>query len=115
MSLEIDEFRCKGKDCCGGKVALDSAFFARMRRARVIADTPFIINSGYRCPKHNKDVGSTSANHTSGKAADIEAVDGPQRGKILKGLYGAGFLRVGIGKTFIHCDTTETFESCWLY
>jgi zinc D-Ala-D-Ala carboxypeptidase len=111
VSLSVDEFKCK--HC--GKVALDSAFFARIRRARVIADTPFLINSGYRCPEHNAEIGSTSTNHTSGKAVDIAAIDGPSRGKILKGLYGAGFTRVGIAKTFIHCDTSDGVESAWLY
>ncbi len=115
MSLEIDEFRCKGKNCCGGKVSLDSEFFSRARRARVISGCPYVINSGYRCEKHNKEEGSTSRNHTSGKAMDIQAEDGPTRGRILKGLYAAGFVRVGIGKTFIHADTSKDVESCWIY
>ncbi len=109
--LSLDEFRCP--HC--GNLQMDSAFFSRISRARVIADTPFLINSGYRCPVHNAAVGSTSSNHTSGRAADIAAIGGPARGKILKGLYAAGFTRVGIGKTFIHCDTSEDVESCWLY
>ena len=111
MSLSVEEFRCN--HC--GKLVLDSFFFAMISRARVIADTPFVINSGYRCEIHNQAVGSTSKNHTSGKAADIQAITGPSRGKILKGLYGAGFKRVGIAKDFIHCDITEGVESCWLY
>jgi len=60
-------------------------------------------------------VGSTSENHPRGKAADIRALNGPTRGKILKGLYGAGFTRIGIRKDFIHCDTMDEVESCWLY
>lgn len=111
MSIGIDELRCP---CCG-KVEIDSIFFARLRRARTMADVPFIINSGYRCPKHNAEVGSTSKNHTSGKAADLKVSGGPTRGKILFGLYTAGFKRVGISKTFIHCDTSDDVESCWLY
>jgi uncharacterized protein YcbK (DUF882 family) len=111
MSLSVDEFRCS---CCN-KVSLDTEFFAKARQARVIADVPFIINSGYRCEKHNQEEGSTSKNHTSGKAMDIKATDGPARGKILMGLYLAGFRRVGIGKDFIHCDTMDGAESCWLY
>ncbi len=111
MSLSLDEFKCK--HC--GKLQIDSAFFSRISRARVIADVPFIINSGYRCPEHNAAVGSTSENHTSGKAADIKAMDGPTRGKILMGLYTAGFKRVGVAKDFIHCDTSDDVESCWLY
>tara|TARA_Y100000588_G_C14207624_1_gene905297 strand:- start:417 stop:872 length:456 start_codon:yes stop_codon:yes gene_type:complete len=34
---------------------------------------PVVINSGYRCPKLNKAVGSSSkSQHTKGEAADIE-------------------------------------------
>lgn len=115
MSLLREEFACKGKNCCGGKVILDAIFFMMITKARALADTPFVITSGYRCPQHNADVGSTSMNHVSGKAADIKAVDGPARGKILRGLYQAGFRRVGIRKDFIHCDSMDEVESCWLY
>ena len=111
MKLARDEFKCP---CCD-KLILDSMFFGMMSRAREIADTPFHINSGYRCEKHNAEVGSTSKNHPSGRAADIRATDGPTRGKILKGLYCAGFRRIGIGKTYIHADSMDDVESTWLY
>jgi uncharacterized protein YcbK (DUF882 family) len=105
------EFACK--HC--GSVGMNPHFLEMIEKAREISGVPYVINSGYRCPIHNKAVGSTSMNHTSGKAADIKAVDGPTRGKILKGLYAAGFKRVGIAKDFIHADITDSAESCWLY
>jgi uncharacterized protein YcbK (DUF882 family) len=94
---------------------MDAIFLVMVNNAREYAGVPFIINSGYRCEKHNREVGSQSANHPSGKAVDIRATDGPTRGKILKGLYRAGFTRIGIGKDFIHADTMDEVESCWLY
>jgi hypothetical protein len=94
---------------------MNPKFMEMIEEAREIAGVPFVINSGYRCPEHNKAVGSTSTNHTSGKAADIQATDGPTRGKILKGLYSAGFKRIGIAKDFIHADITDSVESAWLY
>jgi len=109
--ITMSELRCP---CCG-ETCIDDAFFARLNLAREIACVPFVINSGYRCEKHNKEIGSTSRNHVDGKAADIRATHGPSRGKILNGLYQAGFKRIGIGKTFIHADTMESVESCWLY
>lgn len=105
------EFACK---CCGAS-GMNPKFLQMIDEAREIADTPFIITSGYRCEKHNKAVGSTSKNHTSGKASDISAKDGPSRGKILKGLYLAGFTRIGIAKDFIHADISDSVESAWLY
>jgi len=107
----LSEMRCP---CCG-EIIIDEAFFVRLNLARDIAGVPFVINSGYRCPRHNAEVGSTSRNHIEGKAVDIRASDGPTRGKILKGLYKAGFERIGIHKTFIHADTMDKVESCWLY
>ncbi len=117
MSLSREEFACKGKNCCGGKVILDAIFFAMLSRARVMADVPFVIKSGYRCPKHNADVGSTSQNHVSGRAADIQVKDNYTRGRILFGLYRTGFTRIGIYKEkgFIHADSMDDVESCWLY
>ena len=33
---------------------------------------PIVVNSGYRCPKHNKEVGgATNSQHIKGEAADI--------------------------------------------
>lgn len=113
MYFSQDEFKCK---CCG-KAPIDPLFVAQLEKARGIAGVPFVITSGYRCPKHNAAVGSTSKNHTSGKAADIKATDGPTRGKILKGLYRAGFQRIGISfeNGFIHADSMDDIESCWHY
>jgi len=90
-------------------------FVLRLDKARMIADVPFKINSGYRCPKHNLAVGSTSENHTSGHAADIGCTAGTERIYILRGLIMAGFKRIGIRKDFIHVDDMDKVESCWLY
>ena len=111
MKITIDELKCP---CCGKK-DIDLHFLWRLRLARDLANTPFNINSGVRCQRHNKEVGSTSRNHVEGHAADISATSGPVRGKILKGLYKAGFTRVGIHDTFIHVDDMDLVESCWLY
>lgn len=96
---------------------MNDEFLKMLEVAREISDVPYHIISGYRCPAHNKAVGSTSTNHTRGMAADIMATDGPTRGKILRGLYLAGFRRIGISFEggFIHCDINDGPESCWLY
>lgn len=108
-----EEFYCR---CCGS-YGMKRDFIEQLEIAREISDTPYIIMSGYRCPTHNKAVGSTSTNHVKGLAADIKAVDGLTRGRILRGLYLAGFKRIGISfkNGFIHCDTNNGPESCWDY
>ena len=101
-------------DCCGA-CQMNIDFMLKLDKARMIANTAFVINSGYRCQKHNTEEGSTSQNHTSGHAVDIKATDNHKRGKVLRGLYRAGFNRVGIRKDFIHVDDMDKVESCWLY
>lgn len=112
--FDWEEFKCP---CCG-KVHMDIDFLEMLETARVIAGVPFAINSGYRCEKHNKEVGSESVNHLSGRAADIHCADGPSRRKMLKGLIAAGFERIGIGKNFIHADSMDRIgmpKSFWVY
>ncbi len=109
--FKLEEFKCH---CCG-KSNMDAIFLAQIDNARDYAGVPFHINSGYRCEKHNKEVGSTSKNHTSGKAADISCTTGPHRLKIVMGLIRAGFRRIGIRKDFIHADSMDEVESMWLY
>jgi hypothetical protein len=94
---------------------MDNNFLNMLDTARGIANVAFIVRSGKRCKSHNAAIGSTSTNHVLGLASDIQAVDGPTRGKILRGLYLAGFKRIGIsfGKGFIHADINSGPESCF--
>jgi zinc D-Ala-D-Ala carboxypeptidase len=106
-----DELKCH---CCG-KLLIDPEFLRRLNIARAIARIPFIVMSGYRCEKHNIDVGSTSTNHTSGKAADIKYASGLQGYNILDSMLRAGMKGIGIGPTFIHCDTNHHLPALWTY
>ena len=46
---------------------------------------PIIVNSGYRCPKHNAAVGGVAnSQHTRGEAADITSADNEQLAKIIE-------------------------------
>lgn len=105
-----DEFKCP---CCGGLI-IDYPVLDRLEMARVIADVPFIISSGFRCYDHNKQVGSTSRNHIEGKAADILCLNSHDRIRIMLGLIQAGFRRIGIYQKHIHCDVMDMQESLWL-
>lgn len=108
----IGEFACR---CCG-KARMDPVFVDRLDRARELAGVPFVIVSGYRCPEHNRAVGSTSDNHTKGVAADIACDHGPVRLLVVSALLDAGFRRLGIGRKFIHVDANGSrVDSIWLY
>ena len=114
------EFNCP---CCG-KNKMNESFLATLTDAREYCRTPFMINSGYRCEKHNKKVGGKpNSTHTVGAAADIHCTESRQRALILCGLLEAGFSIIGIAKTFIHVDMADRLEGndkkveavFWLY
>jgi uncharacterized protein YcbK (DUF882 family) len=105
------ELKCK---CCG-KLIIDELFLAKLNAARAIAEFQFIVTSGYRCIKHNADVGSTSSNHTSGKAADIRCLDSFDRFYMVRAMLEAGMLGIGISKEFIHCDINRSSRDLWTY
>ncbi len=109
--FKLKEFDCM---CCGAN-QMAEVFLLMLDLARSFSGIPYIILSGYRCEKHNTAVGSTSRNHIMGRAADIIARDTLVRGQILKGLYRAGFKRVGISFLHgsIHVDSMALPEGCW--
>ena len=99
----------------GGK--MDKEFLFKLDEARMYAQTPFKITSGYRSEAHNKKVGGVKgSSHTKGVAGDIAVNSGLQRSAIVVGLIKAGFTRLGIAKTFVHVDLDkEKQQSIWLY
>lgn len=112
--FKIDEFNCS---CCS-KNEMNETFLERLDKAREYAVTSFVVSSGYRCQSHNEAVGgSPNSSHMKGLAVDIVVRNSGQRYKILMGLIGAGFNRIGLGENFIHVDYDETKPSCviWVY
>ena len=97
------EFLCK----CGCGLRVQTELIDKLQEARTIAGVPFRINSGARCPMHNKNIGaSDTSSHTLGLAADIAVRNGNEYFSVLEGLIKAGFARIGRGKDdrFLHAD-----------
>jgi hypothetical protein len=111
--FKLSEFKCRCGKC--GNPPMNQTFLDMLDNARGISNVPYVLRSGHRCPAHNAAEGSTSTNHIRGVAADIETLDGPTRGKVLRGLYLAGFKRTGISfkKGFVHADINDGPESCF--
>lgn len=110
----IDEFKCP---CCG-KAEMDEGLLIALDLAREAAGVPFVITSGYRCEKHNKEVGgSPNSSHLKGLAVDIKASNSKTRFKIVNALIRSGFKRIGIGDGFIHVDADKdkVQEVIWTY
>jgi len=108
------EFQCR---CCG-REEMDLDFVFRLALARAEANAPFIINSGWRCVVHNREVGGTvDSSHKIGYAADIRVLDPNLRFRVIRALILAGFNRIGVRKDFIHVDADpdKPQNVIWMY
>ena len=103
------EFMCKcGKYCTETK--LDSSLTDRLERLRGALGKAIHVNSGFRCPTHNKNIGGAAgSNHMKGMAADIRA-DGVDPLELARCAEAMGFLGVILypAKRFVHVDTRST-------
>ena len=120
LHFEIQEFSCPTHPNSG--INMDNAFLQMLDDARGIAGIPFNITSGYRTKNRNKLVGGVAnSSHLVGKAADISVQSGNERYIIINALIKAGFKRIGVAKTFIHCDNDSLEQggtkpnSIWTY
>ena len=66
--------------------------------ARGIAGTPFVISSGYRTPEQEAALkgGVRNSTHSLGLAVDLVCSDDNQLFLMMKGLFAAGFRRMGV-------------------
>jgi len=125
--FNIDEFDSPDKSGSGSK--MDQSTLLMLDAARDIVEQGhnkynpsnkivFGINSGYRTPSHNNQVGGVNdSSHTKGLAVDIK-IKSFEEGKIIaKALYTVGFRRFGIGSTFIHVDNdiNKPYPAVWGY
>jgi uncharacterized protein YcbK (DUF882 family) len=96
-----NEFRCK--HC--GELKIDMNLIIKLEDLRhVIGDKPIVVNSGYRCPVHNKDVGGVAnSQHCQGRAADIY-VNGMNNHELAQYARQVGFSFVKVYSGWIHVD-----------
>ena len=99
--FDYKEYSCK---CCG-ETRINMELILALEELRIMVNKPIIINSGYRCPKHNKEVGGVvNSQHTQGNAVDIRLISGIspyQLGNLAKK---CGFTYVKYYANFIHID-----------
>lgn len=106
-----EEFACKGKNCCNETV-IDTELVKYCQSIRDRFGAAVVVNSGYRCPVHNKAVGGAyGSKHTEGKAADIK-VSGVAPSEVAKyaesiGIKGIGLYETAADGFFVHIDTRD--------
>jgi len=111
------EFLCP---CCG-KEDMEFDFLYNLDRLRETVGHPLIVNSGWRCPKHNAKVGGKSNSaHLLGIAADVRMADSRRRYNLIDYGMALGFTRFGIGPNYIHLDrgsdlTGHPGRVIWMY
>lgn len=102
-NFKLSEF--DSRDLPGSGNMMQKSTLIKLQNARTRAGIPFVINSGYRTPAHNRAVGgSANSAHTRGHAVDIRARTANEKYKIVKACMAAGFTRIGIYKNFVHVD-----------
>jgi zinc D-Ala-D-Ala carboxypeptidase len=114
-NFESHEF--DSPDLPGSGENMVESFMDKLQKARNIAGIVFTINSGVRSVAHNSKVGgSPNSSHMAYCAADIKCRNSHERQLIVCALVKAGFVRIGIARTFVHCDTDNTKNpAIWLY
>lgn len=77
----------------------------KLQALRDAMGVPLNINSAYRCPEHNANVGGVlNSHHVQGDAFDISIV-GVDKLKLYQKAKDVGFTGFGFYKTFLHVDT----------
>ena len=114
--FDLSEFA--SPDVPGSGTQMNEEFLIKIDKARHIAGIPFIINSGFRSNKHNREVGGVDGSaHTKGLASDIKAENSRNRYKILTACHEVGFNRIGVADTYIHVDMdhSKSGNVIWTY
>ena len=121
-NLELKYFKLSefdSPDEPGSGSNMDKKFLEKLDYARHNAGVPFRINSGYRTKRWNDKIlqARIGSSHKKGLAVDIHCIGSRNRALIIKSLMDVGINRIGIGKTFIHCDVDNIKDQdvIWLY
>ena len=116
--FSASEFRCP--DCQRG--APSQKLLRTLEGIRALYGRPLVITSGYRCPRHNAEVGGVSPSEHSGPGEITDAVDlacsfSRDRYGLIRAALSLKVNRLGIGKNFIHVGVSTDFprDVVWLY
>ena len=113
--FEEKEFACK---CCGQlPLSTGSGQAPRENVKALVSEVldpvreklgmPIVVNSGYRCERHNKDVGGVrNSQHLRGEAADVSCADLPRLKALI--IENGKFDQLITYPTFLHVSYKRT-------
>lgn len=104
-NFDYMEFVCP---CCGC-LCITPRFYSHMEKLQELRDRvgfPITVNSGYRCPTHNKEVGGVADSQHRIFATDIRPTEaGKDKLKLISTVAEElGFDGIGKYPTFVHLD-----------
>lgn len=118
-----DEFRCQGEHCCGHAGPVSDRLINALEELRTAlctalnkTDVPIIINSGFRCPVHNREVnGSLQSFHMTGEAADIRVagITPVKLASIAKKVFEFREGGIGVYPQWLHVDVRKSAQATW--
>ena len=106
-----EEFACQYT----GENEISDRLLLKLDLLRARCGFPFVITSGYRSKEHNEELmkkgypASKTTTHMYGVACDIACDNSKHRFEIIKALLNVGITRIGVNKTFIHCDVSTQY------
>lgn len=110
-------FRSEELQCpCCRQIIFDWRLVHALETLRCLIGHPVIINSGYRCPKHNQVVGGApGSQHLVGRAADIRVagMSGLELYRLAARI--SDFHGFGVASGWIHLDVRHGPLSKWTY
>jgi len=108
------ELSCNCGEC---EPIISDILVTRLQSLRDICGHSLSINSGYRCPKHNKAIGGApNSMHTKGIAVDISTSGwgADKLHRFLSLAFSLGFNGIGIASNYFHIDV-RSVAAMWKY
>ena len=90
--------------CCG-KVYMDKRFMSKIVALREELEKAMNVTSGFRCKKHNKNIGgATKSAHMDALALDIRIKSDSYTRELITLAIECGFSGIEVGSKHIHID-----------
>ncbi|MFW6281954.1 MAG: YcbK family protein [bacterium] len=111
-NFNLQEFECTHPD--HRHVRVDEKLVDKLQKLRDKINKPLVINSAYRCPERNEQVGGAKdSQHLYGKAVDVSVTNLEISVEKVKELAEKiGFNGIGLYDTFIHLDV-RGYKARW--